>query len=379
MSRISRKSPSVHPERSGAESKGQNARGPGSALRDQGVRHILSLRLRSLRRYAQAERWAARWVAPALVLLFGALALAAATPAKPLSVTTALDKPKVQLGEPFQYTVTITHAPDQRYEVVPPRDLGSFELLHLDRSRKDENGRSTTTFTLKLSLFALGPQQLPPLDFEETDATGVHPFTQPGAKVEGVPSLPPDAAKKGEALFDIKPNEQVAVRSWRLLWILLSILGVAVLGFILYRGYQKLKARAAMVPPVPPRPLRERTLDALETLKREAPHRQGKVREFYFRLSEILRGYLGERYRFDALECTSPELITRVRGLTDAGFPLGDFSAFVHESDLAKYAKAELPPDTCEGALGFAFKLVEVTHPPAVVPANASGPDVPQP
>ena len=106
---------------------------------------------------------------------------------------------------------------------------------------------------------------------------------------------------------------------------------------------------------------------------------QGKVKDFYFRLSEILRGYLGERYGFDALECTSSELMTKLRRMPTPGLPEDRLLRFVSESDMVKYARAESSPDSCREALAFGYELLDKTWPPppppeAVPVSHASGP-----
>lgn len=297
---------------------------------------------------------------------------------EPLSASLTATPEKVKLGEPFTYKVVLTHKPDQRYELTRTSDLGDFELITQTRHRDDHAGTSTTTFELKMALFALGSHPLPDLTFEVTDGAGTHRYVTHGGSVEGISTLPPEAAKQGAGLEDIKPNEVVPIASYRLLWGLLGLIALGAFAYAGYRMYRRLRARALIPPPIPPRPLHERTLSALDALKSESLPAQGRAREFYFRLSEILRGYLGERFRFEALECTSSELLVRVRHLPSPNFPVGDFSTFVHDSDLVKFAKSEPTPETCATALDFAYRLVHQTHPPAVIPANALGPDVPQ-
>ena len=58
----------------------------------------------------------------------------------------------------------------------------------------------------------------------------------------------------------------------------------------------------------PPKPAHQRALMSLDALSEAQLPAQGRWREYYFRLSEILRKYLGERFDFDALECTTEEL-----------------------------------------------------------------------
>ena len=93
------------------------------------------------------------------------------------------------------------------------------------------------------------------------------------------------------------------MRSWRLVW---GVLGALAAGLALWALVRALRRRrAAVPPPAPPLALEVRTHQALSALQAERLPEQGRGREFYFRLSEILRGYLGERYAFEALECLS--------------------------------------------------------------------------
>ncbi len=103
------------------------------------------------------------------------------------------------------------------------------------------------------------------------------------------------------------------------------------------------------------------------------------MKDFYFRLSEILRGYLGERYGFEALECTSSELMAKLRRMPTPGLPEDGLLRFVSESDLVKFARAESSPDSCRAALAFGYELLDKTWPPppppeAVPVSHASGP-----
>src|SRR5207248_3923145 len=93
------------------------------------------------------------------------------TAIEPIAHEAKVDHDKVKLGEPFTYTIRITHAPDQRYELALPHELGAFSVLSLDRAREDQKGQSVTSFTIKLGLFELGPRQIPDLEFLETDST----------------------------------------------------------------------------------------------------------------------------------------------------------------------------------------------------------------
>jgi hypothetical protein len=267
---------------------------------------------------------------------------------------------KVRLGEPFTYTISVLHSPDERWELRPSTDLGAFGLRSSARSRTDGPELSTTTFRLEMALFELGEHALPTLVFDVVGGGSARTASVAGGMVEGLSSLPNDAAKNGAELMDIKPNADVPVRTWRLLWLLLALLGVLALGLLLRR---QLALRRSRRPPSPPRPLLERTREALEALRAEGLLAKGMVRDYHFRLSEIVRGYLGERFGFEALECTSGELVSEVERLDPPGVEAGALHRFVDQCDVAKFARAEVSPTASEWALGYAFTLLEATTP----------------
>ena len=82
------------------------------------------------------------------------------------------------------------------------------------------------------------------------------------------------------------------------------------------------------------------------------------------RLSEIVRAYVGERFRVEALECTSSELLAALRRTAAPGLPYEELDEFLSESDLVKFARAQRSADRCARALDFAYLLVTRTTPP---------------
>ena len=337
-----------------------------------------------------------RWLALGAVLLVSPALAQAPAPAPASASATAklpavepegfqarVQPEQVQLGEPFVYELVITHPADQRYELDLLPDLGDFELLTQART-PPETGKepAVTTFRLKLSAFNLGMLTLPELPFLVTTPEGPKRYVAPGRTIEVAGTLPPDAEAEGADLKDIQPPTEVAIRSLTLVWVLLGLLTAMALGFGAWRLFQKYRNRP-MAEVKPLLPLDVRTRQALQGLEAEKLPEQGRVKDFYFRLSEIIRGYLGERYGFDALECTSSELMVELRRKQPLKFPEDGLMRFVSESDLVKYARAESSPESCREALAFGYELLDKTWPPLVPPlpeaapvSHASGPRV---
>lgn len=276
----------------------------------------------------------------------------------------------VKLGEPVTLEIVVTHDPGQRYELKNPGDLGDFEYLEQQRSRVDGSGRSTTTLEVKLSAFKLGTLDTPQLELEVTAPEGVATLPVPRAKLTVDSSLPPDAQTKGENLYDVKAPEEVPIRSWRLLYILAGLLALAAIGYALMRYLARPKPMTPVYVP-PPEPLHVRAIRQLDALAAENLPAKGEFKSFYFRLSEITRGYLGGLYGFEALESTTPELLNALRARTTPGLPMTDLTTFAQASDFVRYAKEQPDLDECKTHLELSYRIVHSTQAATVSPRPA--------
>jgi hypothetical protein len=278
----------------------------------------------------------------------------------PLRVQSHVTPVRAQLGEPFVVEIAITHEKSQRYELPTPGDLEAFEYVSQYRDRVDGPDSSTTTFKVSIQGFELGKQRTPTLQFELTDPAGIVKMPVSGTDVEIVSSLPADSKDTGADYYDVRKPEQLPVRTWRLVYALLIGLAVALLAYGVFRYLNR--PRPVIAAPVKPlEPAHVRARQALDSLAKENLPGRGRVREHYFRLSEIIRGYLGELYLFDALECTTPELLEALRTRTTPGLPMEALVEFANQSDFVRYAKQEPDADQCKAALELGYRIVHAT------------------
>jgi hypothetical protein len=77
----------------------------------------------------------------------------------------------------------------------------------------------------------------------------------------------------------------------------------------------------------------------------------------------VVRRYLGERYGFDGLECTTREITGVLRRVVPPITVLGEVEAFLREADLVKFARLTPSEEECRRALDHALLLVERTVP----------------
>jgi len=98
-----------------------------------------------------------------------------------------------------------------------------------------------------------------------------------------------------------------------MIMLVLALALASVLIWGLFRFLRNRKGRAPVMAPAVVVPEDEEALAELLKLERSDWILRKKYKAYYFRVSEILKAYLGRRYRFDALESTSAEVLNAVR------------------------------------------------------------------
>ncbi len=152
----------------------------------------------------------------------------------------------------------------------------------------------------------------------------------------------------------------------RFRYYLLGLLALLLLAALVYWLYKKYKQRKALkqIPPERQLPPHELALQRLNALKEKKLYQQGKFKEFYSELSEILRQYLELNFHISALELTTSELeaLLQNANLFDNQLYSG-LMTVLKNADLVKFAKYQPLPTICETDLQFAFDFVEQTKP----------------
>jgi hypothetical protein len=92
--------------------------------------------------------------------------------------------------------------------------------------------------------------------------------------------------------------------------------------------------------------------------------KQGKFREYYFEGTEILRGYLAQRYAINALDLTTAELMEKLSAISAPNLDREGLRMWLEHADFVKYAKFEPPIEKAAGMLDFFEQQVWVTRPP---------------
>ena len=157
------------------------------------------------------------------------------------------------------------------------------------------------------------------------------------------------------------------------LWILWLILGVALLlaliGLIIYLIVNKKKKGYFFTPPVV-LPAHVRAANELDKLKAEKIWQQGREKEFYSKLTDILRRYIYEREGINAMEMTSGEILNNIRQISDVDSVYDNLKQILSTADLVKFAKYKPYPDENDLSMVNAYFFVNQTKEPDPIPTK---------
>lgn len=281
----------------------------------------------------------------------------------PLTVHLRLDKGKLTIAETLLLELEATIEPG--YEVRMAKvdavleNFGIVDWKNLG-DKLDEDNNVVSTYRYRLEPFLSGKYELPAFTFEFVDVNSVEPKTHKFAtepiEVEVVSLLGEDRAEL--VIEDIEDVvEMPASGSVWWVWILLAAClgGAAGLWLLLRR-----KRAIALIRMF--KPAHEIAYSRLRSLVKEDLLKAGRVKEFYGRISSILRHYIEHRFDLMAPERTTEEFLselgaTDVLGATDKE-RLGEF---LTHCDLVKFAKHHPTNEQIQRTFDLVKEFIEKT------------------
>ncbi|MCX8043252.1 MAG: hypothetical protein N3B18_03905 [Desulfobacterota bacterium] len=279
----------------------------------------------------------------------------------PIEVSTKAEPATATVGQTITLTVTVDHRHD--VQVTMP-DIGNrivgLRIVDFGEQGPDRSQariRHTKWFSLKGD--RAGSYLIPSFSFLwcTTDNATQREATTPQLFIEiTAPSAPP----RQNDIYDIKP--QYSIPRQLLPWIIaaaavltLGVAGMTVAWFIRRRNRHR---QAINKTP------HEIVYEALERLQRENLIERGKVREYYFKLSEIFRHYIEHRFSIPAVEQTTQELIPAIMSCPEISAKTKSLIREVlAQADMVKFAKYMPASDEIQSHWNNIMEIINQTKP----------------
>lgn len=288
-------------------------------------------------------------------------------------VKAKLDSAVIQMGAITNLKVTVDQEKSVRGQFPIFRSVAekgyvgvcgdSVELrapVKIDTTEVGE--RLQITFDIPVQSFDSGYYKLPELQF----VAGVDTFVSntPFLKVLPVPNVTAEtpiaeyaniAEPENKSIFDSVPDW--LYNYW---WLFLIIIALAVAAFMVWKRYRKV---GHILPKKPEPTPYEAAITALQALKEKKLWENGMEKEYFTELTDILRTYLFRRFRINAMEMTSRQILAAIGADKDTKEKKGMVRQILDMADFVKFAKVRpLPADNIR-SFENALQFVEDTKP----------------
>lgn len=213
-------------------------------------------------------------------------------------------------------------------------------LLNHKQYLKQENGSPVMVYDLSIQVFDSGTYQLPPFEFlvggQKVLTNPVELIVLP-VKVKADDKIDDfsDIAEPFEPLPEDEAETQNVFGKFLPWWLIGA--GIILVGLILYffLRYRKTGTIFSLKPVAPS----VKALNKLKKLQNQNLPERGRVKEYYTKLSDILRSYLHGQFGIKTLEKTTTEIMESVSNTSDLVGYEKLLKDIFDTSDFVKFAK----------------------------------------
>lgn len=279
-----------------------------------------------------------------------------------ISINAKPDTNWIRIGDQIGYTIEITH--QKGVNVTFPEFNGQLtdEIEILEERKTDSlltDDEIKITRSYLITSFDSGLHFIPPIKFA-FESSAISDTIETSASYLDVAAV---EVNLEEDIKDIRSQYEAPVTLAELLpYILGGLVLVILVLFIIYYIRRKKQDKPIIKIEKPKEPAHQIAFRELELLKTEKLWQQGKIKEYYTRLTDILRIYIEERFNIPAMEQTTDELLDSFRDR-------GEHKELHYEilrqllttADLVKFAKEKPLPDENDGYYKNAYDYVKQT------------------
>ena len=279
-----------------------------------------------------------------ILSIFLFISIISSSIAQEVKITSSFDSTRIFIGDQIKFTVTVDQPSNLRLTLPVFKDTlcKNIEIISGPRidSISSQNGRVKIIQKYLITSFDSGRYQVQPVFAETKNEGGLKRFYSDYSilKVLRVKIAPADTTAK---IFDIiKPYKARVTIGEVLPWLLIAAI-TGVLIWTALRFLRKLKkSKTGIETFIPTDPAHVIAFRELESLKNEELWQKGEIKKYYTKLTEILRQYLGNRFRVYSLELTTAETL---EALVKTGFKkdgsYNNLKTVLTGADLVKFAK----------------------------------------
>ncbi|MCD6065897.1 MAG: hypothetical protein K0S33_723 [Bacteroidetes bacterium] len=292
-----------------------------------------------------------------------------------------IDTSKIRIGEQAKIDLFINYKGDKKTLKIKWPAIGDsiaskvevVNVSQIDTTIPDKNDPKNIQQhqTIYVTSFDSGMWAIPSFDFIVNDDTA-RPVSTQTLSLE-VMTIPTDTSEV--SIKDIKPVFDEP-SDWKeylpyIYWGAAILAALALLYYIIYRVSKSRKQKPVEEIRKPRIPPHITALQNLEKIREAKLWQEGKTKEYYTAVTDVLRVYIEGRYDVMAMELTSEEIMQVMKSQVIDSVSKDRLQQILRLADMVKFAKA-LPIDVeNEMTLNNAFEFVKGTLREEITPENS--------
>ncbi len=292
-----------------------------------------------------------------------------AQPADAPTVSASASSSQVALGQVFYLFVRVVYEPGTQVNLPASLPLGAAfeETGRTDAIEKNKDGTLTRDYEIAIQAFEVGELTIPPIPVTYAARGRAQEVLTQSVAIEVTSTI-----GEGEAaLKDIRGPVAVERPDYTLIWVAAVFTGALalVIAVLMLRGAFRRRRRRvlARLPEALVRSAHDEALARLAEVEGSGALDDADRKPAYLAMSEIIRGYIGRRYGFPALDLTTEEIRRALSARPDGASAADLVCGWLERSDYVKYARYDASPEEARQALYDARIFIDRTRQPTVV------------
>jgi hypothetical protein len=281
--------------------------------------------------------------------------------AQSISVSATTDTSDYLVGDYIQFSIRAEY--DEGIRISPPSlmdKLGQLEVIKVlpVTFEEDENVQQ---FNYVISGYDSSRIVIPPIPITYFINDNSEPqIAETNEVVVFIHTLEVNPA---EDIKDVKQPIRIPFDwlFWIIVLIVISLIGAA--AYFLYNKFKKPDEELRIIKKAPLVPFHIMALRALDKLDEQKLWQKGKIKEYHSEVTEIIRRYFEDRYKFNSLEMTTAQSMIVLNRLMDNQKLIDITGKFLENADMVKFAKYEPLPSINEEMMKQAYEIIDKTKP----------------
>lgn len=289
-----------------------------------------------------------------ILFLFFFLAFIIIKAQSPAEVHAVIDSTSIRIGAQTKLDIYLNYdaSTQKKLDIVWPiiedtlkKGIEVVNITKIDTTIPDKNKPNIIQQHIQLTVtsFDSGTYFIPPFKFILNKDTTNALFTEPLYLQVNTVVTDTSLTK----VKDIKiPFDEPFDWRWYLpyVYIGLAILAAIIILIIIIKKINKKKPQEIIIE-TPKIPAHITALETLEKIKTEAIWKENKTKEYYSEIADTIRLYIEERFKINALELTSDEIIKIFKSQVVDSESKAKLNQILTLSDFVKFAK-QIPIET---------------------------------